>query len=162
MAGSDKFSDLDSFDRELIKVLRGDARATSADLGEAVGLSPSAAHRRVKILEQKGVITGYPAAIDPYAIGLKLSAFVDVSVEFAKHPAFEEAVMDHPAVLNCYTTAGDGDYLLHVVTSDVEALDSLLRGELSRLPGVHRFATTICMKTIKRGAPLMAAAAGLT
>ncbi len=63
MSNSDIFSDLDGFDRELIRVLRVNARATSQDLGEAVGLSPSAAHRRVKILEQKGVITGYRAVI---------------------------------------------------------------------------------------------------
>ncbi|WP_206244687.1 Lrp/AsnC family transcriptional regulator [Novosphingobium terrae] len=149
---------MDRFDRAILAELEQDSRQSFGAVAEKVGLSKTPCWNRVQALEQQGIITGYPAAIDPYAIGLKLSAFVEVSVEFAQHPAFEAAIMDHPAVLNCYTTAGDGDYLLHVVTSDVEALDGLLRGNLSRLPGVQRFATTICMKTIKRGAPLMAAA----
>lgn len=149
---------MDRFDRAILVELEKDSRQSFGAVADKVGLSKTPCWNRVQSLERQGVIAGYPAAIDPYAIGLRLSAFVDVSVEFAQHPAFEEAVIEHPAILNCYTTAGDGDYLLHIITSDVEALDSLLRRELSRLPGVHRFATTICMKTIKRGAPLMAAA----
>lgn len=148
---------MDRFDRAILAELERDSRQSFGAVADKVGLSKTPCWNRVQALEQQGVITGYPAAIAPYAIGLKLSAFVQISVEFAQHPAFEKAVMDHAAILDCYTTAGEGDYLLHIVTSDVEALDGLLRGELSRLPGVQRFATTICMKTIKRGAPLMAA-----
>lgn len=148
---------MDRFDRAILAELEQDSRQSFGGVAEKVGLSKTPCWNRVQSLEQRGFITGYPTAIDPYAIGLKLTAFVEVSVEFAQHPAFEAAIMAHPSVLNCYTTAGAGDYLLHVITNDVEGLDGLLRGHLSRLPGVQRFTTTVCMKTIKRGAPLMAA-----
>ncbi len=149
-------SDMDRFDCAILAELEQDSRQGFGTIADKVGLSKTPCWNRVQSLEQRRVITGYRATIDPHAIGLRLSAFVEVSVDFAHHAAFEAAVLDHAAILDCYTVAGDGDYLLHVITRDVETLDGLLRSELSRLPGVQRFASTICMKTIKRAAPLMA------
>ena len=96
--------------------------------------------------------------VEPEAVGLTLDAFVQVSVSFADHAAFEAAACEHPSVIACYTTAGDADYLLHVMARDVAHLDGLLRGQLRRMPGVERFNTTIGMKRIKRAGAVMAAA----
>jgi Lrp/AsnC family leucine-responsive transcriptional regulator len=81
-----------------------------------------------------------------------------VTIEFGSRVAFERAVGDHPSVIECYTTAGEADYLLQIMTGDVEQLDTLLREELCRLPGVQRSATTICLKRIKGNGPITRAA----
>jgi Lrp/AsnC family leucine-responsive transcriptional regulator len=112
----------------------------------------------VQTLEREGTIQGYRAVIDPAAVGLKLTAFVEVTIEFGSHEAFERAVEEHPAIIECYTTAGEADYLLQIMTGDVERLDSLLREELCRLPGVQRSATTICLKRIKHNGLITRAA----
>ena len=152
---------MDRHDRAILVALEADARQSFGAIAERVGLSKTPCWTRVQALEQRGTITGYRAVVDPHALGLKLSAYVQVTIEFGMHEAFETAVIAHPAILDCYTTAGAGDYLLHVITSDVERLDKLLREDLCMLPGVSRFSTTICMKKIKHGAPVTAAAAML-
>jgi Lrp/AsnC family leucine-responsive transcriptional regulator len=104
----------------------------------------------VRALEQGGVITGYRAELEPAALGLDLHAFVEVRIRSTQHAEFERAVLAHPAVLECYTTAGQADYLLHVLVTGIGALDALLRDDVSRMPGVERLSTTVGMKTIKR------------
>lgn len=145
---------MDSFDHAILRLLEQDGRASYVGLAEQVGLSKTPCWARVQALEKEGVIRGYRAVLDPEALGLGLTAFVQVSIEFGSHAAFEAAVVAHPAITECFTTAGDGDYLLRVATRDVGALDSLLREELCLLPGVQRFSTKICLKTIKDGGPL--------
>lgn len=73
-----------------------------------------------------------------------------------KHTEFETAIIEHPNVIECYTAAGAADYLLQVLVADITGLDGLLRGDLARLPGVERVATTVCMKTIKPRSGIMA------
>lgn len=145
---------MDSFDYAILRLLEADGRSSYVGLAEQVGLSKTPCWARVQNLEKDGVIRGYRAVLDPAALGLGLNAFVQVSIEFGSHTAFEAAALAHPAITECYTTAGDGDYLLRVVTRDVGTLDSLLREDLCRLPGVQRFSTQICLKTIKDGGAL--------
>ena len=83
-----------------------------------------------------------------------MHAFVYVSIDSARYAEFEAAAEHHPAVLQCYTTAGQADYLMHVLVTEIAALDELLRMQISRMPGVQRIETTVCMKTIKSRAPL--------
>ena len=151
---------MDRFDRAILRALESDARQSFADLAEQVGMSKTPCWNRVQALEASGAIAAYRAMVRPEAVGLTLDAFVQVSVCFADHAAFEAAACAHPGVIACYTTAGEADYLLHVMARDVEHLDGLLRGELRRLPGVERFSTTIGMKRIKRAGSVMAAAQG--
>jgi Lrp/AsnC family transcriptional regulator, leucine-responsive regulatory protein len=139
-----------SIDERLLGALETDARLSYASLGERVGLSKTPAWARVRALESAGVITGYRAEIDPAAVGLDLHAFVEVRIRSTQHAEFELAVQRHPAVLECYTTAGQADYLLHVLVASIGALDALLRDDVSRMPGVERLSTTVGMKTIKR------------
>lgn len=149
----------DRADDAILRILEKDGRLSFNDLAEQIGLSKTPTWARVQNLEKKKVITGYRAEIDPAALGLSLHAFVQVTITGTRHADFEAAVLRHPAVIECYTTAGQGDYLLHVLVSGIEALDEVLRDEISRMPGVQRQTTTIGMKTIKRGASLVECAA---
>lgn len=146
-------------DGRLLAALEADARLSYAELGERIGLSKTPTWARVRALEQSGVITGYRAEIDPATLGLELHAFVEVRLRPTLHAEFEQAVLRHPAVLECFTTAGQADYLLHVLVAGIGALDALLRDEVSRMPGVERLSTTVGMKTIKHRARLTDCAA---
>ncbi|WP_297515002.1 Lrp/AsnC family transcriptional regulator [uncultured Caulobacter sp.] len=146
---------LSRVDLAILRVLEADARISFATLAERVGLSKSPCWSRVQALEKQGVIAGYRARIDAKAVGKGLTVFALATVDFARHEAFEAAVLRHPSITDCHSTAGDGDYLLRIVAADVEDLDTLLRKELSRLPGVQRYTTTVCMKAIKEGGGVM-------
>jgi Lrp/AsnC family leucine-responsive transcriptional regulator len=149
---------MDKVDWTILAALEADGRESFGALAERVSLTKTPCWTRVQTLEREGAIRGYRAVIDPVSVGLKLTAFVEVTIEFGSRVAFERAVEEHPAIIECYTTAGEADYLLQVMTSDVERLDSLLREELCRLPGVQRSATTICLKRIKDNGPITRAA----
>lgn len=150
---------MDKLDWIILESLEADGRESYGAIAERISLSKTPAWTRVQALERAAVIKGYRAVIDPEALGLKLTAFIGVTIEFGKRVAFERAVVEHPAIIECYTTAGESDYLLQVLTSDVERLDSLLREELSRLPGVTRSITNVCLKRIKNNGLITRAAA---
>lgn len=145
---------MDKIDWKILTELEGDGRLSFADLSERVGLSKSPCWSRVRDLEADGVIGGYHARISPAALGLAVQCYADVQIKFDGHAAFEAAALAHPAIIECHTTAGDSDYLLRIYARSVEHLDELLRNDLSKLPGVHRLSTTVCLKTIKQHAPL--------
>jgi Lrp/AsnC family leucine-responsive transcriptional regulator len=152
MASSDIFSDIDSFDRELIRVLRSNARATSQELGEAVGLSPSAAHRRVKILEHKGVITGYRAVIAENIQGKQSIVFVQVTLVDQRRETFEKferAVMTYPAIEECHLMSGEADYLLKIVLRESLSYEDVHRETLSTMPGVSKLISLFSIRTVK-------------
>jgi Lrp/AsnC family leucine-responsive transcriptional regulator len=140
---------MDKIDRLILTSLEENARQSFAELGLQVGLSKTPCWQRVRDLERTGVIRGYRADIDSAQLGLKVEAFVHITLSSVQHAEFEAAVRQHPAVLQCFTTAGQADYLMHVLVANIEELDSLLRMEIAQLPGVQRIATTLCMKTIK-------------
>jgi len=142
--------DVDRLDWKIIAALEEDGRRSFAELGEAVGLSKSPCWSRVRSLEGSGVIHGYTARLDPFALGLAVQSFVEVRISLDAHADFEAAVMAHPAVVECHTTAGDSDYMLKIFARSVDHLDELLRHDLSKLPGVHRLSTVVCLKTIKQ------------
>ena len=145
---------MDKIDQKILTFLEEDARLSFAELGERVGLSKTPCWQRVRDMERLGVIKGYRADIDPGRLGLQVEAFVQVTLSSVQHAEFEAAVIRHPAVLQCFTTAGQADYLMHLIVSSIDALDGLLRMEISQMPGVQRIETTVCMKTIKHRAPL--------
>jgi Lrp/AsnC family leucine-responsive transcriptional regulator len=145
---------MDKIDREIVRLLEDDARISFAELGQRVGLSKTPCWQRVRELERHGLIRGYRAELDAESLGLRVHAFVHVTIHAAQHVEFEAAAAIHPSVLQCFTTAGQADYLMHVLVGDVAQLDQLLRMEIRRMPGVQRLETTVCMKTIKPRAPL--------
>lgn len=145
---------MDRIDWKILSELEGDGRLSFADLSERVGLSKSPCWSRVRELEANGAIQGFTARIDPAALGLAVHCYAHVRIRLDAHAAFEEAAIAHPAIIECHTTAGDSDYLIRIYARSVEHLDDLLRHEMSKLPGVHRLATTVCLKAIKSRAPL--------
>jgi Lrp/AsnC family leucine-responsive transcriptional regulator len=149
---------MDKIDWAILESLEADGRESFGAIADRVSLSKTPCWTRVQSLERTGAIRGYRAVIDPAVVGLKITAFVEVTIEFGSRVAFERAVGEHPSIIECYTTAGEADYLLQIMTGDVEQLDTLLREELCRLPGVQRSATTICLKRIKGNGPITRAA----
>ena len=145
---------MDRIDWKILAELESDGRMSFADLSDRVGLSKSPCWSRVRELENDGVIQGFGARINPAAVGLVVQCYAAVRISFEAHEAFEAAATAHPAIIECHTTAGDSDYLLRVFARSVEHLDELLRHDLSKLPGVHRLSTTVCLKTIKARASL--------
>jgi len=142
---------VDRIDREILTALERDGRQSYASLADSVGLSKTPCWNRVQAMEEAGIITGYRADIDPARISLGVMAYIQVMIDSAKREEFEAAVVAAPAILECHTIAGDGDYVLRVACRDVDDLDHLLRFDIGVLPGVQRSSTMICLKTIKRG-----------
>ena len=145
---------MDQIDSDIVRLLEDNARVSFAQLGQEVGLSKTPCWQRVRELERQGMIRGYRAELDAESLGLRVHAFVHVTINAAQHTEFEAAAASHPSVLQCFTTAGQADYLMHVLVGEVAQLDQLLRMEIRRMPGVQRLETTVCMKTIKPRAPL--------
>ena len=140
---------LDSLDLHIIRLLEQDGRQSFALLGEKVGLSKTPCWNRVNRLQSAGVIESYGARVRPDMIGLEVRALVQVVVEFANYKAFEAAVNQHASIHWCQAITGEFDYVMEVLASNIGELDSLLREELSGLPGVHRFTTSISTRVIK-------------
>jgi Lrp/AsnC family transcriptional regulator, leucine-responsive regulatory protein len=150
---------LDAIDRRLLRVLQQDSRRSVQQLGEAVGLSASACHRRLKALEEAGLIRGYRAVLDAERLGFTMQFFIEVSLASQSEPtldAFEAAVKDIPEVLECHLMAGQADYILRVVCRDHEDFERLHRRLLARLPGVARVHSNMSIRTVKSlgGLPL--------
>jgi Lrp/AsnC family leucine-responsive transcriptional regulator len=131
---------IDRFDQHILEVLQKDGRINNQDLAERIGLSPSPCLRRVRALEESGLITGYRALLDAKKLGLTLMALVHISMD--KHTPerfanFEAAVVVLPEVLECLLITGqDADYQLKVVVRDMDHYQALLLNQLTRIEGV--------------------------
>ena len=148
---------MDDYDRKILAELQKDGRLSLTDLGERIGLSLSPCHRRVRALEEAGVIADYRATIHPAAVGLNFSAIVFVTLRATDRDsvrAFEEAVPRVPEIIQAQRLFGDPDYILNVITTDLEAYQKLWDDSLSTLPNVLRLTSTLVMKSVVRGRPL--------
>lgn len=142
---------LDAIDRKILTVLQEDGRITNHELAERVGLSPSPCLRRVRMLEQSGVIDRYVALVDPDVSGLAVSAFVRVRLDRQddQHLAlFEDAIRDVPEVMECYLMTGDADYQLRVLVPSLDAFEDFLRAKLTRISGVSEVTTSFALRPI--------------
>jgi Lrp/AsnC family leucine-responsive transcriptional regulator len=143
---------LDAIDRKILTLLQENARLANVDLAESVGLSPSPCLRRVRELEESGVIRRYVTLLDPVPIGLPVSVFVNVTLERQVEHAlehFEAAILERPEVMECYLMTGDSDYLLRVVTADLAAYERFLMDHLTRVPGVASIKSSFALKQVK-------------
>ena len=132
---------IDSIDRKLLRLLQDDSRRSVQELGEAAGLSASACHRRLKGLEERGLVAGYHAVLDAAALGFTMQFFIEVGLTSQTETAldaFEAAVREIPEVLECHLMAGQSDYLLRVICRDHEDFERRHRRLAARLPGVAR------------------------
>lgn len=144
---------MDRNDILLLQALQQDSSRSLAELAELAGVSSSACHRRIKALEASGVITGYAAQIDAPKLGLKLQAFVEITLTSQSRAAmdrFEDAVRDMDEVLDCHLMSGNADYLLRVAAADLEQYDRIHRDCLARLPGVSAMRSAFAIRRIKR------------
>ncbi|MFQ3231190.1 Lrp/AsnC family transcriptional regulator [Reinekea sp.] len=147
---------LDRIDRQLLSLLQKDARATAAELAEKVGLSASPCARRIRQLEQSGLITGLHARLSREKLGLSITVFVHVRLSQHQEPvvvSFEKAVETMSEVISCYTVSGSFDYLLHVVVKDLVAYENWVK-RLQRLSMVNTIDSSFAIRSVKEFAPL--------
>ncbi len=143
---------LDETDWRILAALQEDARLTNADLAEKVFLSPSPCLRRVRDLEQAGLIKRYVTLLDPLKLGLTVSVFIQVSLEKQMRGAldiFENSVLTRDEVMECYLMTGDADYLLRVVVSDMQSLERFIVDYLAKIPGVSNIRSSFALKQVK-------------
>jgi Lrp/AsnC family leucine-responsive transcriptional regulator len=143
---------LDAIDRRILAQLQADSRITMQDLADKVGLSVSPCHRRVKLLEQRGVITRYIATVDQTALGLHVSVFISIKLARQKEEdldRFAKAISKWPEVLECYLMTGNRDYLLRVVAADLSAYETFLKTKLTRLDGIASIESSFALSQVK-------------
>jgi DNA-binding Lrp family transcriptional regulator len=144
---------VDRNDVLILEALQKDSSRSIAELAELADVSPSACHRRIKALETSGVITGYGAQVDPQKLGLKMQAFVEITLTSQSREAmerFERAVADFDEILDCHLMAGHADYLLRVAARDLDQYDRIHRDCLAALPGVSSMRSAFAIRRIKR------------
>ena len=144
---------LDAIDRLILTELQQDGRLSNQDLALRVHLSPSACLRRVKLLEESGVIDRYVALLNPKRVGRYGTSYTIVNLESTQaqqQEAFEQAVRDTPEILDCFYVAGANDYLLRFAFRDAEDLERLHTEVLPRLPGVLRSNSMLVLRTVKK------------
>lgn len=144
---------LNDQDRRLLRALQTDGRVSNQDLAETAGMSASACWRRVRALEEAGVIRGYAALVDARSAGLAFHAIVHVMLTRHDHghvDTFIAEVRRRPEVLDCFATTGEADYHLRVVCADLDAYNRFLEGFLFRLPGIANVRTNLVLKDIKQ------------
>lgn len=142
---------LDATDRRILDLLQRNGRMSNVELAEAIHLSPSAALRRVRRLEDAGVIDRYVALLDKRSIGLPTSVHVEISLSSQREEVldeFEAAVLEIPEVMSCYLMAGAADYLVHVVCADVADYERIHRSQIALLPGVTRLRSNFAIRTV--------------
>lgn len=143
--------EFDRTDRHILRLLQTDGRMSNADLAERVHLSPSACLRRVKRLEEDGLIEGYRMLLNQQAIGKPTNVFVEISLKNQNEEmldTFERAVIQCPDIMECYLMAGDADYVVRVIATDVADYERIHRTYLSRLPGVARLRSSFALRTV--------------
>lgn len=148
---------LDRFDRRILHALQRDARLTLASLAEAVSLSPSQCSRRIARLEENGVILGHDLRLDPEALGLKVTAFIFLSVDKGRMASPRDAVAELLArdeVIDCHAVTGSHDFILKVRVADLAELSHFLSTTISPMEGIRDIATQVAMNTLKEGGPL--------
>jgi len=142
---------LDEVDRKILAALQANARLRNVELAEQVGLSASPCLRRVRHLEDRGVIKGYATLVDQQAVDLPVSVFIQVTLEKQIETAldaFENQIRAWPEVMECYLMTGDADYHLRVVAADLQAYERFLMERLTRVPGVASIKSAFSLKQV--------------
>jgi len=144
---------LDAMDRRILSELQREGRLTNQELADRVGLSPSPCLRRMRRLEETGVLVDYVALVDAVKVGLEITAFAQVALERqdAEHlDRFERSVADWPEVLECYLMTGNVDYQLKIVARGLAEYETFLRDKLTRAAGVAKIHSSLAFRPIVR------------
>jgi len=144
---------MDLKDRQIIRELQKDGRITNQELAERVNLSPSPCLRRLRLLEEAGVISGYTALVDQKAYGLPITVFIRVRLD--RHgesviKTFEQAIGRIDEVLDCFLLAGGDDYLLRVIVASLEAYEDFMRRKIHAIPGIASIDTSFAYGVVKQ------------
>lgn len=148
---------IDATDRRLLGALQANGRMAVTELAEQVGLTASPCLRRLKMLEDAGIIRGYAALVDQARVGLPVSVFVSVKLEMQREAAlerFEATIRDCPEVVECYLMTGPRDYLLRVVAADLTAYERFLKETLTRVEGVASIESSFALAQVKHSSVL--------
>jgi len=155
---------LDAIDKRIVTALQAEGRLAIVDLADRVGLSATPCQRRVKRLEEEGVITRYAALVSPAALGMGLQALVEITLDDHSEKtveAFEAAIRARAEVVACYAVTGDMDFLVHVFAPDLAAFSEFAMKALLRMPGVKGTRSSFIMQEVKSDlawAPMVAKA----
>ena len=144
-------ADLDAIDKSILNALQLDGRMTNTDLAERIGLSPSACFRRVRRLEESGVIDHYTMRVSATAIGRPLSVFVEISLTSQNEDLldeFEAVVGDCSEVRSCHLMASDADYLVHIECANMADYERIHRSHLAQLPGVAKLRSMVAIRAV--------------
>jgi Lrp/AsnC family leucine-responsive transcriptional regulator len=148
---------LDRYDRAILRAMQADGRISNSALAERVSLSESACLRRVRALEESGLIEGYTAIINQQRAGCPVNVFVNITLNNQDEGglrAFEDAVRKIPEVMECYLMTGDYDYVVRVVVADAADFERLHSRELTRLPVVARVHSSFTLRTVQKSREL--------
>lgn len=148
---------LDRLDARIVAELQKDGRRSVVELAEEIGLSATPCARRIRQLEQAGVIQGYTAIVDPVRLGLKVQAFVQVKLERQTDENIEQfrrALASLEEIVSCHATTGEYDFMLQVIAPDLDALSNVVLRKLVKIPSVRDVHSSIVLDTIKRSARL--------
>ena len=144
--------ELDRYDRQILEILQNDGRISNQDLADRIGLSPSPCLRRVRTLEESGLITGYRALLDAKKLGLSLMALIGISMDQHTPERFanlEKAIAEIPEILECLLITGQqSDYQLKVVVRDMDAYQDLLLNKVTRIQGVTGVHTSFVLRKV--------------
>jgi Lrp/AsnC family transcriptional regulator len=152
---------LDEFDKKILERLQHDATIAVAELADQVGLSQSTCWRRINLLEQAGIIGARVALLDAKALGLEVTVFANIKLSAHGRRSlneFEEAIAVYPEVMECYTMSGDMDFLLRIVSRDIESYERFLRATLLQMPSVQEVHSHIALSQVKQTTMLPLAA----
>lgn len=145
-------ADLDAFDRKILTLLQENADQSTAEISEAVGLSPSPCWRRIQRLREEGYIKAQVALVDRRKVGLNTQVFAQVKLNAQGRShldEFSDAIRGFPEVLDCYVTMGATDFLLRIVAADIDAYERFFFDKLSRVPGVQEINSIVALSEIK-------------
>jgi Lrp/AsnC family transcriptional regulator, leucine-responsive regulatory protein len=149
---------LDALDKSILTALLADGRQSQVELAERVPLSATAIARRIRALEERGVISGYQARISRAALGLTMMAIVQISLKSQNEEllaAFEKAVAAAPSIISCHMMSGEDDYIITVLAQDLADFERIHKEQLSRLPGVGRLRSSFVLReVVSRPLPL--------
>ena len=146
---------LDEFDYKIIRLLIQDARQTHLEISDKIGLSPSPCARRIRKLEDAGLITGYTAKIDESLLGFDFTVFVSIKLDRQIDENlvdFEKNILRYPEVLDCWLMTGTYDYLLRVAVRDLNEFEHFLTGRLTKVSGVASIESSIPIRQVKSAA----------
>lgn len=144
---------MDKYDREILKVLQSEGRISNKDLAHKVALSQAPCWRRVDALQKSGLIKGYTAIVDQEKVGLNITAFAQITLD-NHHPEtvqrFDQGIQQWPEILECHATSGEYDYLLKIVTRDMNSYNHLIYDKILTLPSIRSVNTSFSMQQKKR------------